>query len=50
LKGGEEVGFFKDRGPELWIGKPPPEKGSEIGVGKENVWQTLLHREAVRRV
>ncbi|MGC8571624.1 MAG: ATP-binding protein, partial [Caldivirga sp.] len=33
----------------LWIDQPPPEKDSELGIGKYVAWQTPLHREAVRR-
>jgi hypothetical protein len=42
--------FLRDRDPGLWIDELPPEKGSEIGVGKENARQTSLYREAVGRV
>ncbi|ADM27608.1 ATPase [Ignisphaera aggregans DSM 17230] len=38
-----------DRDPWLWIDVPPPEKDSELGIGKHFAWQTPLHREAVRR-
>jgi energy-coupling factor transporter ATP-binding protein EcfA2 len=38
-----------DRKPWLWIDIPPPEKDSELGIGKYVAWQTPLHREAVRR-
>ena len=34
----------------FWIDEPPPEKDSELGIGKYVAWQTPLHREAVRRV
>jgi len=38
-----------DRDPWLWIDTPPPEKDTELGIGKYFAWQTPLHREAVRR-
>jgi hypothetical protein len=33
----------------FWIDEPPPEKDSELGIGKYVAWQTPIHREAVRR-
>jgi energy-coupling factor transporter ATP-binding protein EcfA2 len=36
------------RDPELWIDQPPPQKDLELGIGKHIVWQTPLHREAVK--
>jgi len=38
-----------DRNQWFWIDIPPPEKDSELGIGKYFAWQTPLHREAVRR-
>jgi hypothetical protein len=43
------VYFLRDRDPELWVDKPPPEKDPEIGIGRYVAWQTPLHREAVRK-
>ena len=37
------------RDPRLWAGEPPPERDSELGIGRRVAWQTPLHREAVRR-
>jgi hypothetical protein len=37
------------RGPALWVDQPPPERDSELGIGKNVAWQTPIHREAVRR-
>ncbi|MEM0040739.1 MAG: hypothetical protein QW360_01055 [Thermofilum sp.] len=34
--------------PDLWIDAPPPEKDTELGIGKHVAWQTPLHREAVK--
>jgi len=42
------VGIW-DREPRLWIDVPPPEKHSELGIGKYFAWQTPIHREAIRR-
>jgi len=42
------VGIW-DREPRFWIDPPPPEKDSELGVGRYFAWQTPLHREAVKR-
>ena len=36
------------RSPDLWIDTPPPEKDTELGIGKHVAWQTPLHREAVK--
>lgn len=33
----------------FWVGKPPPERDPELGIGRDVAWQTPLHREAVRR-
>ncbi|WP_291767342.1 ATP-binding protein [Caldivirga sp. UBA161] len=44
------IDTIPERSLNLWIDTPPPEKDLEIGVGKDNTWQTPLHREAVRRV
>jgi len=38
-----------DRDPIFWIDEPPPERDSELGIGREVAWQTPLHREAVKR-
>ncbi|MEM4970835.1 MAG: ATP-binding protein [Sulfolobales archaeon] len=38
-----------DRDPTSWIDVPPPEKDSELGIGRRVAWQTPLHREAVRK-
>jgi len=38
-----------DRDPRFWVNAPPPEKDSELGIGRYIAWQTPLHREAVRR-
>ncbi|WP_054854122.1 ATP-binding protein [Vulcanisaeta distributa] len=38
------------RSPDLWIDQPPPERDSELGIGRYVAWQTPLHREAVKRV
>jgi len=38
-----------DRKPYLWVDQPPPERDSELGIGKHYAWQTPLHREAVKR-
>jgi KaiC/GvpD/RAD55 family RecA-like ATPase len=38
-----------DRDLVFWIDEPPPEKGLELGIGKEVAWQSPLHREAVRK-
>ena len=37
------------RDSHLWIDEPPPERDSELGIGKHVAWQTSLHRESVRR-
>jgi hypothetical protein len=37
------------RDPVFWIDEPPPEKDSELGIGKYVAWQTPLHREAVKK-
>jgi len=34
---------------DLWVDEPPPEKDSELGIGKHVAWQTPLHREAIRK-
>jgi len=39
-----------ERGSRGWIDVPPPEKDSELGIGKYYAWQTPLHREAVKRI
>jgi hypothetical protein len=39
-----------DRDPWFWIDQPPPERGMELGIGKNAAWQTPLHREAVKRI
>jgi len=39
-----------DRDDYSWIDAPPPERDPELGIGLKYAWQTLLHREAVRRV
>ena len=36
------------RNPELWIDEPPPDRDSELGIGRYAAWQTPLHREAVK--
>ena len=41
-----EVSPFRD--PYFWIDVPPPERDTELGIGKYYAWQTPLHREAVR--
>jgi len=33
-----------------WIDIPPPEKDTELGIGKYYAWQTPLHREAIKRI
>jgi hypothetical protein len=38
-----------DRRPSFWVDAPPPERDSELGIGKNVAWQTPIHREAVRR-
>ncbi|WP_054854466.1 hypothetical protein [Vulcanisaeta distributa] len=37
------------RDDNLWIDAPPPERDSELGIGRYVAWQSPLHREAVRR-
>jgi len=37
------------RDPWFWIDETPPERDSELGIGKRVAWQTPLHREAVKR-
>ena len=48
-----ELNLVVDAVPEreryLWIDEPPPERDSELGIGRHVAWQTPLHREAVRR-
>ncbi|MEZ0346106.1 MAG: AAA family ATPase, partial [Infirmifilum sp.] len=39
-----------DRDPTAWVNEPPPERDLEIGIGKCYIWQTPIHREAVKRV
>jgi len=41
--------FMPDRDARLWIDTPPPEKDSELGIGKYVAWQSPIHREAVKR-
>ncbi len=38
-----------DRVEYLWFDLPPPDRDSELGIGRYYAWQTPLHREAVRR-
>jgi energy-coupling factor transporter ATP-binding protein EcfA2 len=38
-----------ERKQVFWIDQSPPEKDSELGIGKNVAWQTPLHREAVKR-
>jgi len=38
------------RSTDLWIDTPPPEKDADLGIGKHVVWQTPIHREAVKMV
>ena len=38
-----------NRDPRLWIDEPPPERDTELGIGRYVAWQTPLHREAVRK-
>jgi len=38
-----------DRDQYLWVDQPPPERDSELGIGRYYAWQTPLHREAVRK-
>ena len=38
-----------DRRPSFWVDTPPPERDPELGIGKNDAWQTPIHREAVRR-
>jgi hypothetical protein len=41
--------YIYRRGPALWVDQPPPpERDSELGVGRSVAWQTPIHREAVR--
>ena len=42
------VEVFEFRKPHFWIDVPPPERDTELGIGKYYAWQTPLHREAVR--
>ena len=37
------------RNKNLWIDEPPPERDTELGIGRFVAWQSPLHREAVRR-
>ncbi|MEM4493980.1 MAG: ATP-binding protein [Pyrobaculum sp.] len=41
--------FLSRRDPRFWAGEVPPERDSELGIGRRVAWQTPLHREAVRR-
>ena len=41
--------FMSDRDQNLWIDEPPPERDTELGIGRFVAWQSPLHREAVRR-
>jgi Archaeal ATPase. len=41
--------YIYRRGPALWVDQPPPERDSELGIGRNVAWQTPIHREAVRR-
>jgi hypothetical protein len=34
------------RDPELWLDNPPPERDSELGIGRHVAWQTPLHIES----
>jgi len=36
------------REPQFWVDEPP-ERDSELSIGKYVAWQSPLHREAVRR-
>ena len=38
-----------DRDPWLWVDEPPPERDTELGIGRYVAWQTPLHKEAVKR-
>ncbi len=38
-----------ERDPWFWIDEPPQKRDLNLGIGKHIAWQTLLHREAVRR-
>jgi len=37
------------RRPYLWIDEMPPERDSEMGIGKYAAWHTPLHRDAVKK-
>ena len=37
------------RDKNLWIDEPPPERDTELGIGRYVAWQTPIHREAVRK-
>jgi len=41
--------YIYRRNPALWVDQPPPERDSELGIGRNVAWQTPIHREAVRR-
>ncbi len=43
------IDTIPERDPQLWAGETPPEKDTELGVGRSVAWQTPLHREAVKR-
>jgi hypothetical protein len=43
------VDTIPSRDPELWLDNPPPERDSELGIGRHVAWQTPLHREAIRK-
>jgi hypothetical protein len=40
--------YIYRRNPALWVDQPPPERDSELGIGRNVAWQTPIHREAVR--
>jgi hypothetical protein len=41
--------YIYRRGSALWVDQPPPERDSELGIGKYLAWQTPIYREAVRK-
>ncbi|MGC9010251.1 MAG: ATP-binding protein, partial [Sulfolobales archaeon] len=44
------VDEIPERDHGLWIDTPPPERDTDLGIGRYVAWQTPLHKEAVRRV
>jgi len=41
--------YIYDRDPSAWVDQPPAEKDADLGIGNHVVWQTPVHREAVRK-